>query len=346
MKYHPDRNPGDEKAEKKFKEASEAAKILTDDQQRQRYDQFGHAGVDGQSAGTGAGFSDFSEMFGDIFGDFFGGGGFAGGSQGRRQTQRGVPGDDLQLPLSIEFMEAAFGVEKKLKIHRYKECGTCSGKGAKPGSGWDNCSFCQGHGQVRRQQGFFTIAQTCPQCQGQGQVLADPCSSCTGKGVQRQESEILVTVPPGIDSGQRLKLAGEGDAGRQGGPAGDLYVQIHVKDHKFFERDEADIHCTVPISFSQAALGSEVEVPTVGGKVSVKVAEGTQSGKKMRLKAKGLARLGSRGFGDQIITIQVETPSKLNADQKELFKKLSNLEQKKTHPLSKGFLDKVKDLFA
>ena len=291
MKCHPDRNPGDAQAEAKFKEASEAAEVLTNDEKRGRYDQFGHAGVNGQAGGFGGaeGFSDFGDIFGDLFGDIF------GGSGGRRRSQ-GVPGDDMQVVVEVDFEKAAFGTEETVSISKEKTCVSCSGTGAKNGSSAATCDYCNGIGEVRRQQGFFTVATTCPKCQGSGTMIKDPCHSCSGSGATRKTSELSVKIPAGIDDGQRLKLRGEGNAGRRGGPAGDLYVVVRVNDHEFFTRDEFDVLCTVPISFSQAALGASLKVPTLTGKVEIKLAAGTQSGKKMRLRGKGIEKLGGYGL--------------------------------------------------
>lgn len=349
LKYHPDRNPDDKDAESKFKEASEAAEVLLDENKKSRYDQFGHAGVDGQSGfghggfGQGADFGDLGDIFGDLFGDMFGGG---GGRRGGRRRQRGTPGNDLQMGLDVTFEEAAFGAEKDITITRFVECGTCDGSGAKAGTQPTTCDMCQGMGEVRRQQGFFTVATTCPKCQGSGQMVKDPCGDCSGQGRKKKSVELEVKIPVGIDTNQRLKLSGEGDAGTQGAPNGDLYIVINVKDHAIFERDGFNVHCTIPISFSQAALGDEIEVPTLDGKVSVTIPEGTQSGKKMRLKGKGIQRLGAYGMGDLILTIHVETPTKMSSEQREIFERLAELESnEKSHPMSKGFFDKVKDLF-
>lgn len=342
MKYHPDRNPDDAEAEAKFKEASEAAEVLLDENKKSRYDQFGHAGVDGQAGGGfgGGGFGDFGDL-GDIFGDIFGG----GRSRGGRRRSAARPGNDLQMTLEVDFSEAAFGCEKNISLTRLAECETCHGTGGKDGSKPVNCDMCGGMGEVRRQQGFFTVSQTCPKCSGAGQTVSDPCGTCHGDGRTRKKTELEVKVPGGIDHGQRLKLTGEGDAGSKGGPAGDLYVVIDIKEHELFERDGFDVHCTIPVSFSQAALGAEVEVPTLDGKVSVKVPTGTQSGKKMRLKGKGIQRLGGYGNGDQIMHIHVETPQKLSKEQEELFQKLSTFDTESSHPMSNGFFDKVKNLF-
>lgn len=348
MQFHPDRNPDNKEAEAKFKEASEAAEVLLDDQKKARYDQFGHAGM-GQGAGPGGfggGFSgdfgDLGDIFGDIFGEMMGG---RGGRRGGGRRSRAQMGEDLQTDMEVTFEEAAFGVEKEITIHKAVVCGDCHGTGAKKGSSPTTCDMCHGHGEVRRQQGFFTIAQTCPKCQGTGQMVKDPCGTCHGQGRSRRKETLSVKVPAGIDEGQRLKLSGQGDGGLHGGPAGDLYVQIRLKDHDFFTRDGFDVICEVPISFSQAALGAEIEVPTLGGRVSMKVPAGTQAGKKMRLKNKGIAKLGGYGFGDQIISIHVETPNKLTAEQRELFERLAALEQNQSNPMTKGFFDRVKDLF-
>lgn len=345
MKYHPDRNPDDKESEAKFKEASEAADVLLNDDKRRRYDQFGHAGMGGQQGFGGAGgfndFGDLGDIFGDIFGDILGG----GGKRRRGPRSMGRPGNDLQMRLDINFEDAAFGIEKEISVTRLVQCETCQGSGGKNGARPMTCDTCQGHGEVRRQQGFFTVASTCPKCQGSGQMISDPCGSCHGEGRKKKKVELEVKVPAGIDHGQRLKLSGEGDSGSQGGQSGDLYVVIAINEHEIFQRDGFDIYCTVPISFPQAALGAEIEVPTLDGKVMVSIASGTQSGKKMRLKGKGIQKLGGYGQGDLILAIHVETPTKLSAEQKELFKKMSELEVNSCNPMSRGFFDKVRDLF-
>ncbi len=346
MQYHPDKNPDNKEAEAKFKEASEAAEVLLDDDKKARYDQFGHAGVNGQGGGFGGGgfqqgdFGDFGDIFGDIFGDMLGGRGRGRG--GRRSTGR--PGDDLQMGIDIDFSEAAFGTEKTISLTKNVKCDTCNGSGAKAGSSPTTCDYCNGHGEVRRQQGFFTVSSTCPKCNGSGQMIKDPCGTCHGQGKKKKKVDLQVKVPAGIDQGQRLKLSNEGDAGTNGGPNGDLYVVINIRPHEIFERDEFDVHCTVPISFSQAALGAEMEVPTLSGKVALKIPAGTQSGVKMRLKGKGIQRLGGYGVGDQIVSVHVETPTKLTSEQKELFQRLAEVDEN-SNPMSRGFFDKVKDLF-
>lgn len=329
MKYHPDRNPGDAEAEAKFKEASEAAEVLLDDKKRSQYDQFGHAGMNGQGFGggfQGGDFGDLGDIFGDLFGDIFGGGA-AGGRRRGGGGPRGRRGDDLQLNLNISFEEAAFGVEKEVTIHRNV---------VKEGSTPQTCNTCGGHGEIRRQQGFFTIAQPCPYCKGTGEIVERV----------KKKVKLEVKVPAGIDHGQRLKLSQEGDIGSKGAPKGDLYVQIFIEDHPFFERDEFDIYCNVPITFSQAALGAEVEVPTLNGKVEMKIPAGIQSGKKMRLKGKGIQRLGGYGTGDQIINVTVETPNQLSEEQRELFERLAELEEaRSSSPMSRGFFEKVREFF-
>lgn len=351
MQYHPDKNPGNAEAEAKFKEASHAADILMDDQKRSMYDRMGHSAEQGGMGGGGfqGGFSgdfgDLGDIFGDIFGDILGGqrGGRGGGRRGGRA--RAQAGDDLQTEIFVKFEEAAFGVEKEIHINRSVGCGDCHGTGAKKGTAPTTCDMCHGHGEVRRQQGFFTIAQPCPKCHGTGQMIKEACETCHGRGRNKKRDKLSVKVPAGIDEGQRLKLSGQGDAGLHGGPAGDLFVLVHLEEHEFFKRDEYDVICEVPISFSQAALGTDIEVPTLGGRVSMKIPEGTQSGQKMKLRNKGITKLGGYGFGDQIITIHVETPTKLSKEQRELFARLSELEQNSSNPMTKGFFERVRELF-
>ncbi len=341
MQHHPDRNPDNKEAESKFKEASEAADVLLTPEKKQKYDQFGHAGMDpNQGFGGGGEFSDLGDIFGDIFGDILGGGRRRGGGRNRAR-----PGNDLQMTLDVEFEEAAFGAEKNIFLTRNVKCDDCNGSGGKGASRPVNCDMCNGAGEVRRQQGFFTVASTCPKCHGAGQMISDPCHKCHGEGRKKKKIDLAVKVPAGIDEGQRLKLSREGDVGPNGGPCGDLYVLVQIKEHELFERDQFDVYCQVPISFSQAALGAEVEVPTLGGKVAVNVPLGTQSGTKMRLKNKGIQRLGGYGQGDQILEIHVETPTKLNSEQREILVRLMELDDEGTSPMAQGFLDKVKNLF-
>lgn len=343
LKYHPDRNPGDKAAEANFKECSEAAEVLINEEKRQKYDQFGHAGVNGQAGFGSQGFNpqdfgDLGDIFGDIFGDFFGG-------RSQRRRSQGQPGDDLQMGIEVTFKEAAFGAKKNVSLTKNVECEECHGSGGKEGSKPATCPQCHGHGEVRRQQGFFTVASTCPRCHGSGQIISNPCNKCHGQGRHRKKVDLEVSIPAGIDTGQRLKLSGEGGAGAQGGHSGDLYLEVIIKGDEFFERDGFDVHCTIPITFSQAALGAEIEVPTLDGKVELSVPAGTQSGTKMRVKGKGIQRLGHSGRGDQIVKIHVETPTKLNAEQKKLLKELSSFDKSKSNPMREGFFEKFKDIF-
>lgn len=344
MQYHPDRNPNNKEAEEKFKEAKEAAEVLLSEDKRKRYDQFGHAGVDAQGmGGFGGGFnSDFGDL-GDIFGDIFGD--ILGGGRRRSSRSRAQAGADLQMQVEVSFEEAAFGCEKTISVNKSITCHSCNGTGGANGAMPVTCDYCQGHGEIRRQQGFFTVSSTCPKCHGSGQMISTPCSTCRGEGKVRKHSELAVKIPAGIDSGQRLKLTGEGDTGKFGGPSGSLYVFIKILEHDFFERDGFDVYCTVPVTFSQAALGAAIEVPTLSGKVEVNIQQGVQSGTKMRLRGKGIAKLGSYGFGDQILELHVETPTSLTSDQRELFEKLAQFDGGQYNPMGKSFFDKVKDLF-
>jgi len=348
VQYHPDKNPGNKEAEEKFKTLSEAYEVLSDAKKRQMYDQFGHAGLGGAGAGSGGegfGGAPFNDIFGDIFGDLFGGGGARGGRGGRRRSG-GRPGSDLRTTLDITFEEAAFGVEKVIAVPRSVGCETCGSTGAKPGTKVDDCSQCQGRGEVMFQQGFFAVSRPCPKCNGAGQTIANPCGSCHGSGQTKKRSQIEVKIPGGVDTGQRLKLTGEGEAGERGGPPGDLYVVINVLAHDFFTREEFDVICDVPIPFTQAALGTELEVPTLEGKVQMKIPAGTQSHKIFRLKGKGLPRLGSYGNGDQLVRVVVETPTGLNAEQKELLRKFEQVGSSSSNPMHDSFFEKVKNFFA
>lgn len=343
VQYHPDKNPGNAAAEAKFKEATEAYEVLSDSKKRSAYDQFGHAGVDGMSGFGGGGFAgagNMNDVFSDIFGDIFGG----GGQRGRRRGSSGVPGEDIQQEVDITFLEAAKGITKQTTVWREIACGTCHGTGSNSGKA-DSCGTCHGAGEVHYQQGFFTVARSCPDCGGEGIKISDPCRECNGRGRKQKQSKIEVKIPPGIDTGQRLKISGEGNSGVRGGPSGNLYILIHVLSHPLFEREGDDILCDVPISFAQAALGSEIQVPTVNGKVELKVPVGTQSHKMLRLKGKGFPRLGGYGSGDQLVRIIVETPTNLSSKEKDLLRELDQSYNKKPSTLTKGFMNKVKDLF-
>jgi len=341
MRYHPDRNPGDKAAEEKFKELSEAYQMLSDPEKRAQYDRFGHAAFDQTRGGFSGGFDfngNFEDIFSDLFGDIFGGG--QGG--GRRRARRG---EDLSYSMDISFEEAAFGAEKTISIPRSVTCDTCQGKRTKPGTTSKTCTTCRGSGQVRFQQGFFTVARTCHQCGGQGSVITDPCDTCRGTGVGRKTANLQVKIPAGVDSGARLKLRGEGETPPTGGVPGDLYILIQVKEHPLFKRQDNTVICDIPISFPHAALGTEIEVPTLEGKIKLKVPAGTQSGNVFRLRGKGIVSLNGGGRGDQLVRVMVETPRKLTARQRELLEEFARLDGADVHPMSKGFFEKVKELF-
>ncbi|MDD4882465.1 MAG: molecular chaperone DnaJ [Gallionellaceae bacterium] len=347
MKHHPDRNQGDKASEERFKEAKEAYEILSDAQKRAAYDQYGHAGVDPSMGGAGAGgagYRDFADAFGDIFGDIFGGGG-GGGRGGRSQVYRGA---DLRYNLELSLEEAARGTETKIRIPVLAECEHCHGSGAKPGTEPVTCPTCGGHGQVRMQQGFFSIQQACPRCHGSGRVVADPCTHCHGEGRIKQHKTLSVRIPSGVDEGDRIRLAGEGEAGINGGPPGDLYVQIHLKPHPVFSRDHNDLHCDMPISFVTAALGGEINIPTLDGQASIKIPSETQSGKVFRLRGKGIKGVRSNAAGDLHCHVVVETPINLTEQQKNLLKEFEACctgHEGKHNPRAKGFMDKVKEFF-
>jgi molecular chaperone DnaJ len=343
IQFHPDRNPGDKSAEERFKEINAAYQILSDPERRAQYDRYGHAAFQGPQGGGFSGFDftqGFEEVFSDIFGDFFG----AGRGRSRSRTRRG---DDLRYDLEIEFEEAARGIEKVVNFQRLATCDACEGSRARGGqSGVRTCPNCRGTGQVRTQQGFFSISTTCGQCRGEGTTIADPCPKCQGQGRVRRSQSISVRIPAGVDNGSRLKLRAEGEAGFGGGPPGDLYVVIHVREHAMFARQDNDIVIEVPVSFPQAALGGEIEVPTLDGKVKLKIPAGTQSGKVFRLKAKGIVDLHGYGRGDQLVKIAVETPRRLTARQRELLEEFAKLSgEDLNHPMAKGFVDKLKEMF-
>jgi len=332
LQHHPDRNPGDKQAEVRFREVSEAYRILSDSSQRAKYDRFGHAAFEGPGAGFDFSSSGFEDIFSDIFGEFFGGGSRRGG---RRR------GEDLSYTMELDFEEAAFGCEKTITIPRAVPCEDCKGSGGKGGSAPIKCSTCRGAGQVRFQQGFFSIAKTCGTCGGRGQVVKDPCGGCSGSGRIRKEHSLQVKVPQGVDSGTRLKLRGEGET--SAGGAGDLYVVISVREHEMFERDGNDVLCEVPIGFPQLALGAEIDVPTLEGPVKLKVPSGTESGSVFRLRAKGVPDLHGYGRGDQRVRVVVRTPKKLTQRQRELLEELAEISGENHAP--KGFFDKVREKF-
>ena len=347
MKHHPDRNPDNPAAEEKFKEAKEAYEILSDGQKRAAYDQFGHAGVDPQ-AGMGGGFGGagmggFADAFGGIFDEIFGG---RGGGHGRSNIYRGA---DLRYNLEVSLEQAAHGTETKIRIPTMEACEVCHGSGAKPGTQPKTCPTCQGSGQVRLQQGFFSIQQTCPKCHGTGRYIPDPCGACSGAGRIKQHKTLAVKIPAGVDEGDRIRLAGEGEHGVNGGPPGDLYVQIHLKQHTVFQRDHNDLHCEMPVSFTTAALGGEIEIPTLDGAANIRIPAETQSGRVFRLRGKGIKGVRSHTHGDLLCHVVVETPFNLTERQKELLRELEEISSEhagKHNPRAKSWMDKVKDFFS
>ena len=342
MKFHPDRNPDNPESEEKFKEAKEAYEILSDAQKRAAYDKFGHAGVDPNQAGPGGfgGGADFGDVFGDIFGDIFGGG---------RRSQRAARGADLRYNMELTLEEAVRGVSKEIKVPTLVECDECHGSGARTGTSAQTCPTCHGSGQVQMRQGFFAVTQACPHCHGKGKIITDPCRKCHGDGRVQKTKTLSVKIPAGVDTGDRIRLAGEGEAGEFGAPAGDLYVQVHVKDHPIFVRDGNNLYCEIPISFTTAALGGEVAVPTLDGRLMLKIPAETQSGRMFRLRGKGVRSLRSGAEGDLLCKAVVETPVKLSDEQKELLKQLEdslNGSGVKTHkPKAEGFFEGVKRFF-
>ncbi len=342
MKHHPDRNPDDKTAEESFKEVNEAYEVLSDSQKKAAYDQYGHAGVDPNSraGGFGGEAGGFGDIFGDVFGDIFGGGG------GRRShVQRGA---DLRYTMELDLEEAVKGVEKKIRIPTLVGCKTCSGSGAKAGSKPQQCGTCGGVGQVRMQQGFFSVQQTCPACHGEGSIIKDPCPDCHGRGRIEESKTLSVKIPAGVDTGDRIRLAGEGEAGVHGGPSGDLFVQVSVREHAIFERDGRNLYCEVPISFVDAALGGELEVPTLDGRVKLRVPEETQSGKMFRLRGKGVMPVRGGPAGDLMCRVLVETPVNLGHKQKTLLREFqASLDEKyeKHSPKKTSFFDGVKKFF-
>lgn len=339
MQYHPDRNPGDPSAEEKFKQASEAYQILSDSDKRAAYDRFGHAGVSGVDAGGFAGMPDLGDIFGDLFGEMFN----VGGS---RRSSRAQRGRDLQYDLQLTFEEAVFGKQTQVEIRRMESCTACQGSGAEPGHGPTVCQQCAGRGQVRYQQGFFSVARTCPVCGGTGSIVTDPCRQCRGEGRKSADHTITVTVPAGIEDRMRIRYQGEGDAGRFGGPSGDLYVVVAVSPHPFLEREGNDLHTVLPISFPQATMGTELTIPTLEGEAKLKIPKGTQSGTQFRLRNKGVPYLNDHGRGDLVVQVVAQVPKKLTKAQEELMLQLGETLTVENVPASRSFFGKMKDIFS
>lgn len=346
MKYHPDRNPGDKPSEEKFKEAKEAYEVLTDPRKRAAYDQFGHAGVDSSAAAAGAGGAgfganaSFSDVFGEVFGDIFGG--------ARQSGARANRGADLRYNLELSLEDAVRGSTVKIRVPTHVACKVCGGSGAKKGTSPTTCPTCGGHGQVRMQQGFFSLQQTCPRCRGSGTIITDPCPACRGEGLTEEQKTLSVKIPAGVDNGDRIRLAGEGEAGQMGGPPGDLYVQISVLDHPLFVRDGADLYCEVPIDLTTAALGGELDVPTLDGRVKLKIPAETQTGKVFRMRGKGVQSVRGGQIGDLLCKVTVETPVNLTARQKDLLREFDQSLKNtggKHSPRTTTWLDGVKKFF-
>ena len=344
LQYHPDRNPDNPEAEERFKECSEAYAVLADSEKRARYDRFGHAGVGGPGQGFGGFdatvFTDFQDIFGDLFGfgDMFGG-------QGGRRRARAQRGADLRDDLTLEFEEAVFGVTKQIEVRRHEECELCKGSGLAPGKSPIDCTTCGGRGQMRYQQGFFSISRTCSTCGGSGKLIVDPCNQCRGQGRVTRDRKVTVKVPAGVEEGARILYSSEGEAGAFGGPPGDLYIVLHVKEHAFFDREGKNLYCVVPISISQAALGAEIEVPTLEGQQTLKIPEATQTGTNFKLKNKGVPVLNGHGRGDLFVEVKVQTPSKLTKRQRELMQELHTTLTVENKPVNRSLLNKVKEIF-
>jgi len=343
MKYHPDRNPDDEKAAESFREVTEAYEVLADEEKRARYDQYGFAGVDDQMGGFGSGgfqgshaYQDFGDLFGNIFGEAFGGGGAA---------QANNQGSDLRYNMTISLEEAAAGKEVELDIPKHESCGTCSGSGARPGTNPVPCSTCAGHGQVQMQQGFFAVRRTCPSCQGSGKNIESPCVTCGGTGRKKVKKNLKVKIPAGVYDGAQVRVSGEGEAGTNGGASGDLFIVVRIKEHSIFERDGADLHCEMPITFPQATLGAEVDAPTLDGKVKIKIPAGTEGGRVFRLRGHGVKDVRVHQKGDLYVRVQIAVPKKLTDKQKELLTAFATETGDEVYPERSSFLGKVKDLW-
>tara|TARA_B110000003_G_scaffold89278_1_gene91332 strand:+ start:130 stop:1266 length:1137 start_codon:yes stop_codon:yes gene_type:complete len=347
VKHHPDKNPGDKASENKFKEASEAYNVLSDQEKKQNYDNFGHAafenGGGAQRGGFGAGGfggADFSDIFEDFFGDF------GGGGRGRGRKNSNNRGSDLRYDLSISLEEAYQGKKQDIKFSTTEKCNTCKGNGSKPGHSPDRCTICGGNGKVRSNQGFFTVQQTCPQCAGSGEEITNPCTDCNGQGNKQTSKKISVTIPRGVDDGTRIRLAGKGEAGSRGGASGDLYLFVNVNSHNLFKRSDENLFFEFPISIADAALGTTIEIPTVdGGKAKIKIPDGTQNGKQFRLKGKGMPYMRGSGNGDLYVQINTEVPISLNKEQKELLEKFREIENEKSNPSIKKFFQKAKSFW-
>ena len=343
VKYHPDKNKGDKASEEKFKEASEAYHVLSNTERKQNYDNFGHAAFENGGGGRGGfGNFDFSSSFSDIFEDFFGEG-FGGGRRSRKSNNRG---SDLRYDLSISLNEAFSGKKQDIKFSTSEKCDICKGTGSKPGHSPSTCSMCGGHGQVRSSQGFFTVQQTCPQCGGSGEQITHPCTSCGGQGKKQASKRLSVTIPKGVDDGTRIRLAGKGEAGSRGAGSGDLYLFINVYSHDLFKRSDENLYFECPISIADAALGTTIEIPTIdGGKAKIKIPAGTQSGKQLRLKGKGMPYIRGSGYGDLYVQLNTEVPISLNKEQKELLEKFRQIENEKSNPSIKKFFEKAKNFW-